>query len=65
MEVRGRARGSTYQGEAGEQEVQGGSELLRGASEVGAEKLKGASRDMAEELKSMGREFKKGLLGLY
>lgn len=52
LEVRGGARGSTHQGRAGEQEDQGGSELLRGASK-GVEGLKGASRE--EELDSMGR----------
>lgn len=37
LEVRGRARGSTHQGGAGEQEAQGGSKLLGEASVGGAE----------------------------
>lgn len=39
MEVRGGPRGSTHQDKAGEQEVQGRSELLRGASGDSVEEL--------------------------
>lgn len=39
MEVRGGPRGLTHQDKAGEQEVQGRSELLRGASGDSVEEL--------------------------
>lgn len=53
----------THQGGAGELEVQGGPELLGGASEGRAEGLKGTSGDRAKELDGIGRGLRDSHLG--
>lgn len=52
LEVRCEAKRSTHQGGAGEEEAQGGSELLI----VASERVKGLKGERAEELDSTGRE---------
>lgn len=65
MDVQGGARGLTYQGRAGEQEVQGGFKLLRGASERRVDGLKGHSGVRDKELDSICNELRSNHLGWY